>query len=218
GLPASIGHLSLYVGLGADSRALALPKHNIWVYPSADHDGNYARAVRDPDAPIAGAFLSFASARDPDFERRHPGHATAEVVTFGSADAFAAWRDTQWNKRGDDYEAYKKTLSDRLLEVLFAQLPQLRGRVLHAELSTPLSTQHFTGHPNGAIYGLGHGPARFDARWLRPQTEIPGLWLTGADVCSCGVTGALMGGVLCASAMLGRNLISVAMRGAQSVH
>ncbi|HEX7479194.1 MAG TPA: NAD(P)/FAD-dependent oxidoreductase, partial [Polyangiales bacterium] len=46
GLPASIGHLSLYVGLGADSRALALPKHNIWVYPSADHDGNYARAVR----------------------------------------------------------------------------------------------------------------------------------------------------------------------------
>ncbi|HEX7480560.1 MAG TPA: hypothetical protein VF331_22360 [Polyangiales bacterium] len=79
-----------------------------------------------------------------------------------SADAFAAWRDTRWNKRGDDYEAYKKTLSDRLLELLFTQLPQLRGKVLHAELSTPLSTQHFTGHPKGAIYGLGHGPARFD--------------------------------------------------------
>ena len=33
---------------------------------------------------------------------------------------------------------------------------------------------------------------------LRPQTDIPGLYLTGQDVLSCGFTGALFSGVLSA--------------------
>ena len=45
-------------------------------------------------------------------------------------------------------------------------------------------------------------------RWLKPATALPGLWLTGQDVATCGVAGALIGGVLCASGILKRNLLT----------
>jgi phytoene dehydrogenase-like protein len=78
---------------------------------------------------------------------------------------------------------------------------------VHAELSTPLSTKHFAAWAHGEIYGLDHTPARFRQRWLKPQTQVPGLYLTGQDVVTCGVAGALLGGVLCASVILRKNLL-----------
>ena len=40
---------------------------------------------------------------------------------------------------------------------------------------------------------------------LRPGTDLDGLFITGQDAFSCGFTGALFGGLLCAGAVLGRN-------------
>ena len=86
--------------------------------------------------------------------------------------------------------------------------PQLRGKVDHAELSTPLSTQQFCHYERGEIYGLQHTPARFDERWLKPKTPIKNLYLTGQDVATAGVGGAMMGGVLCAVTVLGKNVMN----------
>ena len=53
-----------------------------------------------------------------------------------------------------------------------------------------------------------HGNAhQFAARELRPRTPIAGLYLTGADIVTAGVGGALMGGVLTASVITRRNLV-----------
>ena len=64
---------------------------------------------------------------------------------------------------------------------------------------------------NGEVYGLEHDMARFDA-WtqarLRPKTDVPGLFLTGQDILSAGVTGAAYAGVLTASAVLERNVLN----------
>ena len=42
---------------------------------------------------------------------------------------------------------------------------------------------------------------------LRPETDVPGLYMTGQDAMMCGFTGALFGGVLCASHVLHRNVL-----------
>lgn len=64
-----------------------------------------------------------------------------------------------------------------------------------------LSTAAFTGARQGAIYGLETSPRRFLSESLRARTPIPGLFLTGQDVTSPGVTGAMMGGALAAASI-----------------
>ena len=91
-----------------------------------------------------------------------------------------------------EYDELKASLSERLLDTIYKYAPATRGRVEVAELSTPLSTRNFAAHPEGAIYGLSHDARRYEQRWLRPQTPIKGLYLSGADIVSAGVVGAMV--------------------------
>ncbi|MEY4766226.1 MAG: hypothetical protein RI907_2899, partial [Pseudomonadota bacterium] len=140
---------------------------------------------------------------DPDFLRRHPGRATIEIVAPTQYEWFKPWAGSTWGKRGADYEAFKARLGERLMAVLYEQLPQLKGQVDYMEVSTPLSTAWFADYERGEPYGLAHDPQRFEMDWLGPRTAIPGLWLTGQDVMSCGIMGAAMGGMIAAMGVAG---------------
>ena len=111
-------------------------------------------------------------------------------------------------KRGDDYLAVKAEIERRLLEDLYRLVPQARGHVRHVEVSTPLSYETFVRRQRGDFMGIESSPSRFRQDWLRAQTPIPGLYLTGQDVATDGVIGALVGGAICASSILGRNLMN----------
>ncbi len=212
----SVAHLCLYIGLRQTASELGLSRTNLWIYAHHDHDRSFAQFMADPNAALPAAYVSFPSAKDPDFELRYPGRATVEVVNYAPYAWFEKWEETTWRKRGDDYEALKARLSERLLEPLYAQCPQVKGKIDYLELSTPLSTRHFTGHRKGAMYGLAATPARFQERWLRPQTSIRNLYLTGTDICTPGVAGALVGSWLTASAIMGRNIGGIVAKGAEA--
>jgi len=83
-------------------------------------------------------------------------------------------------------------------------------------LSTPLSTRNFANYRHGEIYGLSVVPARFRVRALGARTPIRNLYLTGQDACIGGVSGAMFGGVITASLVMQRNLMSVVTRPAPS--
>jgi all-trans-retinol 13,14-reductase len=198
----SVAHMSLYIGCKKTASELKLEKKNLWVYPGEDHDASIENFLEDPDNnPLPVAYLSFPSAKDPSFEERYPGKATLEVVSLAPFDWFKKWENTKWKKRGDDYDALKEKYTQRMLEALYTQCPQLEGNIDYLELSTPLSTKTFASFASGEIYGLTHTPARFKELWLRPRTPIKGFYLTGVDICSCGVAGGMFGGVLTASAV-----------------
>jgi phytoene dehydrogenase-like protein len=207
GIPPSPAHLSLYLGLRGTAAELGLTGTNLWLYDDADQDGAFERFERDATAPFPLVYLSFASAKDPTFEQRFPGKATMEAVTMAPWSAFARWQDTRWGHRGPAYEELKARLRERLLAVVESTLPQVRGRIEAAELSTPLSTRHFAGHPSGEIYGLAPTPRRFE-KDPAVRTPIPGLFLTGADAGTAGLAGALAGAALCASAILRENTMA----------
>lgn len=216
-VPPSMAHLCLYAGVKQSGAELGLAGTNLWIHPTADHNANMARFSNDPAAPLPLMFISFPSAKDPDFERRHPGRATMEVVCPVPYEWFARWEDSRWRRRGQDYDEFKQQLTERLQNSLEEEVPAVRGKLDMVELSTPLSTRHFMNYQRGEAYGLSATPARFRLKCLTPQTAVRNLYLTGQDVCTLGVAGALMGGVLTASAALGRNLVSAISKPARRV-
>lgn len=206
-LSTSTAHVCLYVGLKHTAEELGLGRSNIWVYANADFEGAIRRFESNPDADLPGVYISFPSAKDPSFATRFPGRSTIEVLTFATCARFDRWAIAPWRRRGDEYEAFKARLRDRLADVLYREVPQVRGKVDVAEVSTPLSTRHFTNYASGEIYGFAHDPARFAERALTPRTPVRGLWLTGQDICTCGIGGALAGGYLTASQIGGKPLL-----------
>jgi all-trans-retinol 13,14-reductase len=208
-LQPSTAHISLYVGLSQSDAALELQGTNLWVYPSFDHDANVERFTCDLDAPLPGVYLSFPSAKDPDFQHRHPGKSTVEAITMFPYAAVDRWKENRWKRRGDEYGEFKERLRARLLVELERQAPSVVGNIAYTELSTPLTTRHFMNYGHGEIYGIASTPDRFLMRELGARTPIRGLYLTGQDAAGLGVVGALFGGVLGASAATGRNFFSV---------
>jgi all-trans-retinol 13,14-reductase len=204
----SFSHACLYLGLDGSDVELKFPRWNYWIYDDYDFDGLMERYMESPEAEPPFAYVSFPSAKDPDWERSHPGRSAVQVIGVAPFEWFASWRDTRWQQRGADYDAFKDRLSARLLRKFLQVAPQADGRIAHAELSTPLSTRHFSNHPHGEIYGLEHTPERFRLPWLRTHTPLKNLLLTGQDVVVVGVTSAAASGVIAASVTLRRNMLS----------
>lgn len=204
GVPPSTSHVCLYIGLKENLRELGIGNTNYWVYPHNDHDRGVKEYLEDPEKPFPVTYISFPSLKDPEWEERYPGKSTIEMITLAPYKWFEKWEDERWKHRGEEYENYKEYFSQRLLKELYKQFPQLEGKIDYYELSTPLSTKHFCNYEHGEIYGLEHPPKRFRMTELRPKTPIKNLYLTGQDIVTVGIGGAMMSGVITAAHITGK--------------
>jgi all-trans-retinol 13,14-reductase len=199
----SFAYLGVYIGLKHTASELGIPKTNFWIYPHSDFDAAVDAFTEGKTDEFPVVYISFPSAKDPEYLDRHPGTATVEIVAPAPYAWFEKWEGSTWGKRGEDYEAFKAELGERLLQYVYARLPQLEGKIDYYEVSTPQTANWFSGLQSGELYGLDHTADRMRQTWLRPKTKIPGLWLSGQDTLTCGVTGAMMSGMVTVMAMLG---------------
>jgi all-trans-retinol 13,14-reductase len=187
-------NVTLYLGMSGDPRRLGFQGENYWFFAGYDHDDSQSRLsewVEGGEIPFI--YLSFPSLKDRDAKTH-----TAEIIAWTDYQLFAPWRTQSWRKRDADYQELKDRISRRLIEAVDRRYPGFADLVAFHELSTPITTEYFTGHTAGGIYGLPALPERFDASrvaWTHPRTPIPGLYLTGVDVAVPGIVGALIGGV-----------------------
>lgn len=197
----------LNIGLDAANGELGIHPANVWVHPTNDLSGNLKRYVADPShEPMPLYFITHPSLRDPSWPERYPGRSTMDICGLTDWSVFSRFAGTEWMRRGAEYDDMKAKLSDHLLEQAYTRFPQIRGRIAHAELSTPLSFNHFLGRSHGNFMGYEQTPKRFAQRWMRAHSPVKGLYFSGQDVTAAGVSGAMVGGLVAASAVLGRNL------------
>ncbi|WP_075343947.1 phytoene desaturase family protein [Tenacibaculum agarivorans] len=204
----SVAHANLFIGLEGTPEELELPKTNYWVYPeTATHDECVERYVNDLSQPFPVVYISFPCAKDPEWNNRYPGKSTIDIITLLPYETFEKWNTTSWKKRGEEYDVLKESISKRLLDELYKQLPQIKGKVTFYELSTPLTTQHFVNYEKGELYGLDHSPSRFRQSFLKPTTPIKNFYLTGQDIVTAGIGGALFSGILSTKVIAGVNVL-----------
>ena len=196
--PAGFEVVELFLGLRRDPRELGFQGENYWIFSSFDHNQIYARRNELLKGRAAMAYLSFPSLKDPRAQRH-----TAEIIAPFSFRALESYREEPWRRRGPGYESAKSRITQALLELVERHRPGFRDLVEYAELGTPLTFEYFTAAPAGSIYGYPGTPEKYRKRWLGPETPIRNLYLTGSDVSLLGIMGAVMGGVLTASRLLG---------------
>ena len=207
--------LQILVGLDGTKEELNLPSKNFWIFLS-DNPGkdlhDYLAMSREEalNSPIPLLFVSFPSAKDPTWESRYPGKSSCIVITLSSLSWFAEWKDEKVKKRGAIYDGLKSSFMNQAWNQVLERFPNLKDKTYNMVTGTPLTHVHYLNSMHGEIYGINHNKERFSldqAMDLRPETPIPGLYLTGQDVFTCGFMGGAFGGVLSASSVLNRYLL-----------
>ena len=197
-LPASIAHYTLFLGFEGDIEAAGATKANHWIFPTGETDVVWTDA---PDGAPPCMVASFGSLKNPKHKPGPQQKHTGQFLVWADWAAVTPWADRPAGERGDGYTAFKQRVEETLMAQFERHFPDLAKLVVYRELATPLSTVTFTGHSEGAFYGLDVTPERVMCDGLRAKTPIPGLYLAGQDVASPGVPGALWGGLLAAGSV-----------------
>uniref|UniRef100_A0AAY4CLG2 Amine oxidase domain-containing protein n=1 Tax=Denticeps clupeoides TaxID=299321 RepID=A0AAY4CLG2_9TELE len=206
------GSFLVFSGFNATQEELGIGSTNLWLFKSNDMDDMMDTffSLSKDEAPdnIPMMFITFPSAKDPTSKIRHPGKSCMTILAMVNYEWFEEWKDMTVRKRGDDYMEYKMRFANKLFDWACLHFPKLRDKVAqsHAnDVATPLTNVHYLGAQRGAMYSSEHNLDRFHAEAIarnRCSTPVKNLYISGQDVFSCGIAGALHGGLLCASTVL----------------
>jgi all-trans-retinol 13,14-reductase len=199
----------IYLALEVDPRELGLRNSNYFLNPGYDPEEQYAAAYAGEIPEKPGSFITFASLKDPESRNIAPeGYTNLQIMTVAPAQ-LGSWGAEKGPASGGRYRhtmpytVAKRTLEERLLQVTEEMMPGLLKNVAWRESATPLTQERFTLSTGGTSYGFEHSPEQFGERRLPTQTEIPGLYLAGANTLfGHGIAGAMVSGVAAGSTVI----------------
>jgi len=199
----SCSSLILFLTLDMDLETLGIDSGNIWLMPNRDMDSVY-NEMMDEDISsgheFLGAFISCTTLKDPtSFDGKHH---TLEVVTFVNHKAFKEY-ESEGKKRSQEYLAFKKRLSEKMLNTIERVIPDVKSHIVDQELGTPLTNEYYVNATQGSVYGTQKSLNQIGPNAYRAQSEIENLYLCGASILAHGVTGATFSGVDTAARVLG---------------
>ncbi len=206
----SVSHVGLYLGLNGTKEELDLPTSNLWVLPTGNmtEDNSVSKMLENyNEKPLESPmpmFISFPSAKDPIWNSRYKGKSVCVALTEAKKEWFEEYEFQETGHRSKEYVDLKEEFGERILATVEENFPQLIGKIDYYHVSTPLTNQHYIGSVDGESYGYAATAEHIaNAPFIRPKTNIDGLYLTGQDVATIGFGGALQGAVITVSEMMG---------------
>ena len=114
---------------------------------------------------------------------------TLTILEAADPDHFNDWSDSTIKHRSAEYATYKKKKTERILERLFIQHPQLKGNIRVLESSTPLTFRDYLNSPDGSAYGIKQKIGQFN---LLGRLPIRNLYAAGQSAVLPGIMGAMV--------------------------
>jgi all-trans-retinol 13,14-reductase len=183
---AGIAHMGVYLEVEGGTEQLG--NANIYRHGNIDPANSFVPVSRD--------HLPFYFASSPTQARlsgTRPGrNEVVLMLLMMDWKQVEAWKNTRSGERPSDYGELKRALRDRAVDTLLADFPGFQGKVVRVEASTPLSTQHFTRSPQGAMYGHFHSVDQMGKYRPSQVIRVRQCVQVGQSVFTPGVLGATL--------------------------
>lgn len=124
------------------------------------------------------------------------------------------WKDTTIGHRGNDYEEWKKSRVDRVLDKLGGIFPGFRAMIENVYAASPLTIRDYYHTKDGAIFGYSKDCRNLMLSQLPVYTKVRNLLLTGQNINLHGICGTPLTAINTAEAILGTNTIIKAINNA----
>lgn len=125
------------------------------------------------------------------------------VMTFMNYDDVRRWEDVASRKSDPSYGEFTERCAQLLLSKLEARFAGIGGKIEAYHTSTPLTYCHYTGSPQGAIYGTALDAREVLAGTISHRTKLPNLYFVGQSTYAHGMLGVAVGSVVTCGEFLG---------------
>ncbi|HEX2955852.1 MAG TPA: NAD(P)/FAD-dependent oxidoreductase [Chitinispirillaceae bacterium] len=133
---------------------------------------------------------------------------TAQILVPADYSFFEKWENTKTGSRGEEYDQLKNSISEKLTTILIQKFPGIEQHIAYTCLGTPLTFSNFIAPLNGSVYRLTPSVNKYNNTNLSPRSSLKNLFLTGSDIFMHGITGSFLSGIITASSICGKNLLS----------
>ncbi len=133
---------------------------------------------------------------------RNENSTLLSILTSGSNELWAGWKDTQTGRRGEEYLLAKNRHALKLVKEAEKLFGSLKGLEL-LDVSTPLTIRDWVNSPDGSAYGVLRSSVQTLSTALLNRTAVQGLYLAGQSVLAPGVIGTIMGSFSTVKLILG---------------
>lgn len=143
-----------------------------------------------------------------------PEQEYADVVSIlcpVRTEPFLRWGDTSVGGRGEEYEAYKARLADRILEFAEGFMPGIRDAAAHVYTASPLTYRDYTATPDGTAYGIIKDYSSPLTTLIPVGTRFENLLLTGQNMNVHGALGVTVTAAITCAKLLGTEYLAKKM-------
>ncbi|KAL4445953.1 hypothetical protein ABPG74_010945 [Tetrahymena malaccensis] len=194
-----IGHFYLFVGIKGNAKELNLPRGNMWHYPGIkDYDLNtFRQKYLNLTKEEVVNFKDFMTFTCFPTVKEHIENTPEQISCIVIAEAKNEWVkgfEITDKKRTEEYKEFKKKIEQNLLNLLYTNYPQIKGKVDFINLGTPLTNKTY--YNRYSSYGMSYSKERANdpSTFLNTKTSLQGLYITGQDITCPGIAPSVLSG------------------------